>query len=52
MKAWTITEIFSVPKIQDAYGENCNAANKAGSDKRAAIFKNELVRCINMRQTA
>lgn len=48
MKAWTITEIFSVPKIQDAYDENGNAADKEGSDKRAAVFTKELIRCINL----
>ena len=52
MKAWTITEIFSVPKIQDAYDENGNAADKAGSDKRTAVFINELVRCIKMGETS
>ena len=52
MKAWTITEIFSVPKIQDAYDENGNAVDKEGSDKRANTFIKELMRCVKMCETS
>ena len=48
MKAWTITEMFAVPKVQDAYNENGNATDKENSDKRAAVFVKELLRCIEM----
>ncbi len=50
MKAWTITEMFAVPKVQDAYDEVGNAADKEGSDKRAAVFIKELLRCIKVGQ--
>jgi NAD(P)H-dependent FMN reductase len=48
MKAWAITEMFAVPKVQDAYDEKGNAIDKEGSDKRAKTFIQELIRCIKM----
>ena len=48
MKAWTITEMFAVAKVQEAYDENGHATEKESSDKKAAAFIKELVRCISM----
>ena len=48
MKAWTITEMFAVPKVQEAYDETGKAIDEEGSDKRAATFIKELMRCIKM----
>ena len=46
MKAWTITEMFSVAKVQDNYDEAGNAINKEATDKIAAGFIKELLWCI------
>lgn len=46
MKAWTITEMFSVPNVQDSYDEEGKPSKKAESDKLAAIFTKELLWCI------
>ena len=46
IKAWTITEIFSVAKVQDNYDESGNAINKEATDKIAAGFIKELLWCI------
>ncbi len=46
MKAWTITEIFSVPKVQDAYDEDGNATDKDATDKLTEVFVKELLWCI------
>ena len=48
MKAWTVTEMFAVPKLQDAYEELGNATNEEETDKRAGVFSNELMRCLKM----
>lgn len=46
MKAWTITEMFSVAKVQDNYDETGYAINKEATDKIAAGFIKELLWCI------
>ena len=46
IKAWTITEMFSVAKVQDNYEENGDATNKEATDKIAAPFIKELLWCI------
>ena len=46
IKAWTITEMFSVAKVQDNYEENGDATNKEATDKIAATFIKELLWCI------
>jgi NAD(P)H-dependent FMN reductase len=47
MKAHTISEFFSVPKVQDAYNNNGIPSDKAESDKKATIFVNELMNTID-----
>jgi NAD(P)H-dependent FMN reductase len=46
MKAWTITEMFSVAKVQDAYDEDGNPTDKATTNKLTEIFVKELLWCI------
>ncbi len=46
MKAWIVTEHYAVAKVQDAYDEAGKAIDKECTDKRAALFVNELLRCI------
>ncbi|MFN0082656.1 MAG: NADPH-dependent FMN reductase [Ferruginibacter sp.] len=50
MKAWTITEHYAVAKVQDAYDEAGKAIDKEATDKRAAVFVKELIRCIEMKK--
>jgi NAD(P)H-dependent FMN reductase len=46
MKAWTITEQFSVPNVEENYDETGNAINKSTSEKLAEAFVKELFWCI------
>ena len=46
IRAWTVPAMFPVPKGQDAFDESGNPADKAGTDKRAASFVNELLWCM------
>jgi hypothetical protein len=38
--------MFPVSKVSGAFDENGTAADKAATDKRAAVFINELLWCI------
>ncbi len=42
MKALTVTAMFPVPKVRDNFNENGVPADESGTDKRAAVFLNEL----------
>lgn len=46
MKVWTITEIFSVPNVQDTYDEKGVPKDKEVTEKRAKVFIKELMWCI------
>ena len=46
MKALTIPAMFSVPLVEKAYDERGNALDKPASDKLAAVFIRELLRCM------
>lgn len=46
IRAWTVPAMFPVPKVQEAFDEAGNATDKAGTDKRAAVFVNELLWCV------
>ena len=46
MKVWTITEIFSVPNVDQNYDESGKPTDKATSDKLAEVFIKELMWCI------
>jgi NAD(P)H-dependent FMN reductase len=46
IRAWTVPAMFPVPKVQDAFDENGNPADKTATDKRAAVFINELLWCM------
>ncbi|MFM6924250.1 MAG: NADPH-dependent FMN reductase [Ferruginibacter sp.] len=46
IRAWTVPAMFPVPKVQEAFDENGNPADKAATDKRAAGFINELRWCM------
>jgi NAD(P)H-dependent FMN reductase len=46
MMAWTIPAMFSVPNVMQGYDVNGNAADKAATDKLAAVFIKELLWCV------
>jgi NAD(P)H-dependent FMN reductase len=46
MKAWTITEMFSVAKVQEAYDVDGNPNDEEATDKLTEVFVKELLWCI------
>jgi NAD(P)H-dependent FMN reductase len=44
--AWMVPAMFPVPTLDKSFGENGNAIDKEGTDKRAAAFIKELIWCI------
>ena len=46
IRAWTVPALFPVPKVQEAFDEKGNPADKAATDKRAANFISELLWCV------
>ncbi len=46
IRAWTVPAMFPVPSAQKAFDENGNPVDKEGTDKRAALFVQELMWCI------
>ena len=46
IRAWTVPAMFPVPKVNEAFDEDGVPADKAGTDKRALGFINELLWCI------
>ena len=46
IRAWTVPAMFPVPKAPEAFDEHGNAADQAGTDKRAGLFIKELLWCI------
>lgn len=43
VKALVTAEVFPVPKVQDAFDDEGNPTDKAGTDKRAAAFVKDLL---------
>ena len=46
MKAWTLTEMFSVPNVGDTYSEEGIPKDKVATDKLAQVFVKELMWCV------
>lgn len=46
IRAWTVPAMFPVPKVQEAFDANGVPTDKAGVEKRAAGFIEELMWCI------
>jgi len=46
IRAWTVPAMFPVPSAPTAFDEEGNPADKAGIEKRARNFVNELLWCI------
>jgi NAD(P)H-dependent FMN reductase len=50
IRAWTVPAMFPVPMIDKSFDENGVPADKEAVDKRAALFVNELVWCIEAKK--
>ncbi|MBS1681070.1 MAG: NAD(P)H-dependent oxidoreductase [Bacteroidetes bacterium] len=50
IRAWTVPAMFPVPKAPEAFDETGNALDKARTDKRASVFVNELLWCIEAKK--
>lgn len=50
IRAWTVSAMFPVPKVQDSFDEDGNPSDKTAMDKRATIFINELLWCIEAKK--
>jgi NAD(P)H-dependent FMN reductase len=49
IRAWVVPAMFPVPKVQEAFDEAGQPADKAGTEKRAQRFLSELLWCISAR---
>lgn len=50
IRAWTVPAMFPVTKVQDSFSEDGTPVEKTAVDKRAAIFINELLWCIEAKK--
>lgn len=50
IRAWTVPAMFPVPKVEEMFDPNGNATDKVRTDKRATIFVNELLWCIEAKK--
>lgn len=50
LHALTVPVLFPVPKVGDSYDEKGNPSDKVGSEKRAKIFIDELIGCIETKK--
>jgi NAD(P)H-dependent FMN reductase len=50
IRAWVVPALFQVPKVQDSYTEDGTPTDKAGTDKRAKGFTDELLWCVEAKQ--
>jgi len=46
IRAWVVPAMFPVPKVKETFDEEGNPADKAGVDKRAGAFLDELMWCM------
>lgn len=47
--AWTVPAMFPVPTVQDTFDDTGAAVDKAATDKRAGVFLQELLWCMEAR---
>src|SRR5688572_9008556 len=50
IRAWVVTAMFPVPKVNQSFDESGNATDKATTDKRASAYLKELLWCIEARK--
>jgi NAD(P)H-dependent FMN reductase len=46
MKAWVVPSMFPVPKVDEAYDESGIPKDPKSAEKRAAVFVNDILWCI------
>src|SRR6218665_204249 len=46
LQAWTVPALFPVPKVSENFDADGNPADKAGTEKRAKAFIDELLWCV------
>ncbi|MES2680051.1 MAG: NAD(P)H-dependent oxidoreductase [Bacteroidota bacterium] len=50
IQAWTVPALFPVPKVSEMFDENGNPTDKTGTEKRARVFIDELLWCMNAKK--
>lgn len=50
IRAWVVPAMFPVPKVQEAFDEQGQPADKAAAEKRAKNFVGELLWCVTAKQ--
>ncbi|MDQ3141460.1 MAG: NAD(P)H-dependent oxidoreductase [Bacteroidota bacterium] len=50
IKAWTVPALFPVPKVSDNFDEEGNPKDKVATDKRAAVFLDEIIWCMEAKK--
>ncbi len=50
IRAWTVPAMFPIPKVDKSFDENGNALDKEATDKRAKLFIDELLWCVEARE--
>lgn len=50
IRAWTVPALFPVPKIKETFDEEGNPADVAGVEKRATMFLDELLWCMEAKR--
>jgi NAD(P)H-dependent FMN reductase len=50
IRAWTVPAMFPVPKVNESFNDEGNATDKAGTDKRAKAFVDELLWCMEAKR--
>jgi NAD(P)H-dependent FMN reductase len=50
MQAWTVPAMFPVPKVAEAFDEFGVPSDKTGTEKRAKVFVDELLWCIEAKK--
>jgi NAD(P)H-dependent FMN reductase len=50
IRAWTVTAMFPVPKVQQTFDEQGTPADAVAIEKRASVFVNELLWCVEAKK--
>jgi NAD(P)H-dependent FMN reductase len=50
IRAWTVTAMFPVPKVQQTFDEQGTPADAVSIEKRASVFVNELLWCVEAKK--
>jgi NAD(P)H-dependent FMN reductase len=50
IRAWVVPVLFQVAKVQDSYTEDGTPTDKAGTEKRAKGFTDELLWCVEAKR--